>query len=189
MPVEVPAEAYAAFARGEISEDELLGLEKFASDLNKTASKADLFSLRGAGALAGLTAAAPTIMYAGAAVPKTIQGGLNAMTFNRDLNRVVEVNPQLGSADDPNLRMAFKTLRSVNPDYSKDPLIAGTVLDMVMTNRMDPDDPTSAPRFDPALLQSIQGKGTSLEQAAGIEGGKATMSPLASMLGTVAAGG
>ena len=68
------------------------------------------------------------------------------------------MNPQLGSPNDPNLRMAFKTLRSVNPEYSKDPLIAGTILDMVMTNRMDPDDPTSAPRFDPALLQSIQSK-------------------------------
>ena len=181
MSVEVPAEAYAAFARGEISEEELQGLEKFASDLSKSAA----FKLDTPAALrlGGLAVAAPTLAYAGSKIPQAIEGGMNAMMFNRDLERVVEVNPQLGSADDPNLRMAFKTLRSVNPDYSKDPLIAGTVLDMVMTNRMDPDDPSSAPRFDPALLQSIQGKGTPPAQAAGMEGAKTTMKPLTEFIG------
>jgi hypothetical protein len=182
MPVEVPAEAYAAFARGEISEDDLQGLEKFASDLSKSAASS-MFSPAGAAALGGLAIAAPTLAYAGSKVPQAIQGTLGAMTFNRDLNRVVEVNPQLGSADDPNLRMAFKTLRSVNPEHSKDPLIAGTILDMVMTNRMDPDDPSSAPRFDPALIQSIQNKGKSPMDMASEQGAKATMGSLVGMLG------
>jgi hypothetical protein len=184
MSVEVPAEAYAAFARGEISKDELLGLEKFASDLNKSAaSPSAMFSPAGAAALGGLAVAAPTLAYAGSKVPQAIQGTLGAMTFNRDLKRVVEVNPQLGDPDDPNLRMAFKTLRSVNPEYSKDPLIAGTVLDMVMTNRMDPDDPSSAPRFDPALLQSIQNKGKTPMDMAAEQGAKATTGSLVGMLG------
>jgi hypothetical protein len=161
MSIQVPASAYTAYARGEISEAELLGLEKFASELNKSAAGTsfDPLSARGVATLGGLALAAPALTYAGAAVPKAIDSTMGALTFNRDLRRVVEVNPQLGDASDPNLRMAFKTLRSVNPDYSKDPLIAGTILDMVMTNRMDPDDPSSAPRFDPALLQSIQLKG------------------------------
>lgn len=179
MPIQVPAEAYAAYARGEISRSELSGLEKFASDLNKgAAAPFDPLSPRGIATLGGLALAAPALTYAGAMVPKAIDTSINALTFNRDLNRVVEVNPQLGSPDDPNLRMAFKTLRSVNPDYSKDPLIAGTILDMVMTNRMDPDDPTSAPRFDPALLQSIQHKMKTPIDIAAESGSRATVSPL-----------
>ena len=180
MSVEVPAEAYAAFARGEITEEELHGLEKFASDLSKTAM--GMGSIKPMH-LAGLAAALPTLSYAGAAVPKAVQETMGAMTFNRDLKRVVEVNPQLGSPEDPNLRMAFKTLRSVNPEYSKDPLIAGTVLDMVMTNRMDPDDPSSAPRFDPALLQSIQNRGKTPADLAAEQGAKATAGSLIGMMG------
>lgn len=180
MPVNVPAEAYAAYARGEISESDLRGLEKFASDLNKSAGVAafDPLSAKGVATLGGLALAAPALTYAGAQVPKAIDTALSALTFNRDLKRVVEVNPQLGSHEDPNLRMAFKTLRSVNPDYSKDPLIAGTILDMVMTNRMDPDDPSSAPRFDPALLQSIQTKMKTPIEIASEQGSRATISPL-----------
>ena len=83
--------------------------------------------------------------------------------------------------------MAFKTLRSTNPEYSKDPLIAGTIVDMVMTNRMDPDDPSSAPRFDPALLQQIQNKGKNpaLEAAtaAGGRGGSEVAARLTSYMG------
>ena len=176
MTIQVPPAAYAAYARGEISEAELLGLEKTASELNKSAATGfDPLSVRGAATLGGLALAAPALTYAGAAVPKAIDSTMGALTFNRDLRRVVEVNPQLGDASDPNLRMAFKTLRSVNPDYSKDPLIAGTILDMVMTNRMDPDDPTSAPRFDPALLQSIQLRGGKSALEVATDQGKAAI--------------
>jgi hypothetical protein len=158
MTIQVPAAAYAAYARGEITGEELLSLEKTAAVLNKNASAPGALTPQNIAALGGLALAAPTLAYLGAKVPEAIEGTFGAMTFNRDLRRVVEVNPQLGSPDDPNLRMAFKTLRSTNPEYSKDPLIAGTILDMVMTNRVNPDDPTSAPRYDPALLQSIQQK-------------------------------
>jgi hypothetical protein len=167
MAVNVPAAAYAAYARGEISREDLDSLEKTAEALNKSAS----FS---PAALGGLAIAAPTLAYIGSQVPEAIEGTLGALTFNRDLRRVVEVNPQLGSPNDPNLRMAFKTLRSTNPEYSKDPLIAGTILDMVMTNRVNPDDPTSAPRYDPALLQSIQQKSKAPRDYAAEAGAKAT---------------
>ena len=170
MAIQVPATAYLAYARGEITSEELLSLEKTAEALNKSAS------MSGAqiAALGGLARAAPTLAYAGAQVPQAIESTFGAMNFNRDLRRVVEVNPQLGSPDDPNLRMAFKTLRSTNPEYSKDPLIAGTILDMVMTNRMNPDDPTSAPRYDPALLQSIQQKNKTPKDYAAEAASKAT---------------
>jgi hypothetical protein len=180
MKVQVPAEAYTAFARGEISESELLDLEKLASDLNKQAGIS--ITPGTAAGLAGLTVAAPMLAYAGAQIPQTIEGGLQAITFNRDLRRVVQVNPQLGNPSDPNLRMAFKTLRTTNPEYAADPLIAGTILDMVMTNRMNPDDPTSAPRFDPALLQSIQGRKTTARDVATAEGAKASVGPVAKSL-------
>lgn len=172
MTIEVPAEAYVSFAKGEISEDELLELEKFASMLGNVRPVH----------LAGLAAAVPTLGYIGAKVPQMIEDTADAMTFNRDLKRILEVHPQLGSTEDPNLRMAFKTLRSVNPEYSKDPLIAGTILDMVMRGRIDPDDPSSAPRFDPALLQSIQGRGDSARSLAMAQGAGATSSSLRKIL-------
>jgi hypothetical protein len=167
MTIQVPAAAYAAYARGEITAEDLRSLEKTAESLNKSASFSPAM-------LGGLAIAAPSLAYLGSQIPQAVEGTLGAMTFNRDLRRVVEVNPQLGSPNDPNLRMAFKTLRSTNPEYSKDPLIAGTILDMVMTNRVNPDDPTSAPRYDPALLQSIQQKSKTPRDYAAEAGAKAT---------------
>jgi hypothetical protein len=182
MAIQVPAAAYAAYARGEISEDDLRDLEKTASALNKSAGISGGLTAGNIAALGGLALAAPTLAYAGAHVPHAMENTLGAMTFNRDLRRVVEVNPQLGSPDDPNLRMAFKTLRSTNPEYSKDPLIAGTILDMVMTNRMNPDDPTSAPRYDPALLQSIQQRSKTPRDLAMETGARATSGQVSGML-------
>jgi len=178
MTVNVPAEAYAAYARGELSQHDLLQLEKMASSLNKVAGIS--MTPANMAAIGGLAVAAPTLAYAGSQVPGAIESTMGALTFSRDLRRVVQVNPQLGSPDDPNLRMAFKTLRSMNPEYSKDPLIAGTILDMVMTNRMDPDDPSSAPRFDPALLSSIQNRMKAPRDIAAETGARAATSSLLS---------
>jgi hypothetical protein len=159
MTVQVPAAAYAAYARGEITKEELQDLEKYASHLNKQGSVSiDPTRLSDAATLAGLALAAPALTYLGAGVPKTIDSALDRLTFERDLRKVLAVHPQLGSIRDENLRRAYKTLRTMNAEYARDPLIAGTLLDMVMTNRMNPDDPKSPPRFDPALLQSIQEK-------------------------------
>lgn len=177
MPV--PARAYELFANGDISGEELLELEKFAEALDKQAAKGKslterlrdavpryvepqappgMFSnpARTALALGGLALAAPALAYAGSKIPNTLQAGVNRLRFERDLNRAIEVNPSIGDSDDPDLRMAYKTLQTTNPDYAKDPLIAGTILDMVMRNRIDPEDPSSAPRFDPAILSEIQ---------------------------------
>jgi hypothetical protein len=154
----IPAEAYELFAAGEISSQELLELEKFAEALEKNAAAPSLFSnpSRAALALGGLAVAAPTLAYAGSAVPRTLQATMNSMRFERNLKKTLDVNPQLGDSRDPNLRMAYKTIQTTNPEYAKDPLIAGTILDMVMNNRMDPNDPSSAPRFEPTLLSEIQ---------------------------------
>jgi len=154
MPV--PAEAYELFATGAISAQELHELEKFAESLEKTAAIGGMSAGQTAAALGGLAVAAPTLAYVGQKVPQTLQSAVNSMRFEGGLRKTLEVNPQLGSADDPNLRMAYKTIQTTNPEYAKDPLIAGTILDMVMNNRMDPNDPTSAPRFEPTLLSEIQ---------------------------------
>lgn len=148
----VPAEAYELYAQGEITDQEMHELEKFAADLEKTAVDYGRLGLMAG----GMALAAPTLTYAANKVPQTLQGMANSIRFESGLNKAIEVNPQLGSAKDPNLRMAYKTLQTTNPEYAKDPLIAGTILDMVMSNRMDPDDPSSAPRFDPTLLNEIQ---------------------------------
>ena len=165
MPV--PAEAYEMFANGEISQEQLDDLEKFASALEKNALRMDPGTIAGLG---GLALAAPALTYVGSKIPGALQTGLNNMRFESGLKRAVETNPTLGSADDPNLRMAYKTLQTTNPEYAKDPLIAGTILDMVMSNRMDPNDPSSAPKFDPSLLNDIQ-KNVRTDIAKGTEGG------------------
>ena len=162
MAIEVPGEAYEAYGRGEISRDELEELEKFAEALNgKVAAAAKttagLFSDPGRAmkVLGGMALAAPTLAYVGSKVPQGLQGAMSAATFDRDFNKVLKVNPQLGGADDPNLRMAYKTLRTLNPGYSKDPLVAGTILDNVMQNRMDPNDPSSPPRYEVSLANEL----------------------------------
>lgn len=155
MPV--PPEAYELFAAGEISAQELRDLESFADQLEKSAGIISAEHLPAtAAALGGLALAAPTLSYVGQAVPGAMQTALNKMRFEAGLRKTVETSPHLGSTDDPNLRMAYKTLQTTNPEYARDPLIAGTILDMVMSNRMDPNDPSSAPRFDPTLLSEIQ---------------------------------
>lgn len=151
MPV--PDRAYEMFAAGEISAEELHELEKFASDLEKVAVKLDPTTMASLGAF---TVAAPALAYVGSKVPQTLQSAVNNMRFESGLKKAVEVNPALGDTQDPNLRMAYKTLQTVNPDYAKDPLISATVLDMVMANRTDPNDPSSAPKFFPADLNEIQ---------------------------------
>lgn len=176
MPV--PAEAYKLYAAGDISAAELQELEKFAEFLEKSASQPPLSPGQMAAGLAGLSLAAPALAYVGSKVPQTLQRGVNAMRFESGLNRAVEVNPHLGSAQDPNLRMAYKTLQTTNPEYAKDPLIAGTILDMVMSNRMDPNNPASAPRFDPALLSEIQkGMPKAPDATSAIAGEAATVTP------------
>lgn len=168
MPV--PAEAYKLYAAGDISAAELQELEKFAEFLEKNAALGvSGITPATIGALGGLAVAAPTLSYLGSAVPSSLQSTVNSMRFESGLNRTLKVNPHLGSPKDPNLRMAYKTLQTTNPEYAKDPLIAGTILDMVMSNRMDPNDPSSAPRFDPALLSEIQkGKQTQPDSSGAI---------------------
>ena len=163
----IPAEAYELFASGDISAGELLELENFSELLEKSAAMPQVSPTTALAGLAALTAASPVLSHMGAAVDQSLTGAMNNIRFRRDLERTVEVNPQLGSADDPNLRMAFKTLQTSNPEYAKDPLIAGTILDMVMSNRMDPHDPASAPRFDPSLLSEIRkNRGKTIETPA-----------------------
>lgn len=176
MPV--PAEAYELFAAGEISAQELQELEKFAESLDKTAAVPPMSATQMMAGLGGLTLAAPALAYVGSQVPKTLQGAVNSMRFEGGLRKAVEVNPQLGSVDDPNLRMAYKTIQTTNPEYAKDPLIAGTILDMVMNNRMDPNDPSSAPRFEPTLLSEIQkGMAKGPDATSAIAGETAKMTP------------
>ena len=149
MPkINVPSEAYEAFSSGEITREELTELEKFAEYLSKEASPTF-------GQMAGLAIAAPSLAYLGSKIPEAIESARNNASFNSDFNRILKVNPSLGSSQDPNLQMAYKTLRTLSPTYAKDPLLAGTILGNVMHNRTDPDDPSSPPRFDPALVNEI----------------------------------
>ena len=70
----VPAEAYIAAKNGDISQEELTELEKFASFMNKEAINPKQ--------LAGIALAAPALAYAGAQVPAAIEGALSSFSFD-----------------------------------------------------------------------------------------------------------
>jgi hypothetical protein len=179
--IEVPAEAYQAYSRGEISEHELLGLEKFAEELSEKVALTP--GQQTALGLGGMALAAPVLAYAASKGTQAVESGLNAMTYSRDFNRMLAVNPQLGDAEDPQLHMAYKTLRTLNPTYSKDPLIAGTIIGGIMADRVDMNNPASAPRFDLSTANELVTGAKGLPQSpltqAGISGAK--VAPTAGM--------
>jgi len=157
MPrINVPASAYKAYANGEMSRGELDELEKFASVLEKSAAAPAAASKIGPGHIAAAMVLAPLAGEVAAGASKGIRGMYDKMTFDRDLNRILSVNPNIGSAKDPNVRMAYSTMRNLNPKFSKDPLVGSSLLQTIMMNRQDISDPRSAPRIDQGVAKELQ---------------------------------
>lgn len=79
----------------------------------------------GRGAMAAAGAAAIGLAGAGA------QKLYDAATKNRDFKRMLDLNPDLAERHQENPRMfnqMFSTLRTFNPSFSRDPLVAGTYM-------------------------------------------------------------
>ena len=163
MSICVPAEAYQQFADGDISPDDLEHLEDFADAMKKeaftlpswlTADPGKTLAIAGAGALA-----LPSLGYIGGTAAEGVGSAGSALTFNRDLKRVLKVNPVIsrtwGSHKDPNVRLAYKSVRTLNPKFAKDPLIAGQLLKTVLSDRIDYSDPSSAPVMTMGTAQDL----------------------------------
>lgn len=80
------------------------------------------------GAVAGLGVAA-----AGAAAGKIYE----ALTKRRDFKAMLEHNPQLADAhaqDPKGFNQLYSTLRTMNPEFARDPLVAGSYMDRMVQN-------------------------------------------------------
>lgn len=83
-----------------------------------------------AGAAVGATAAG-AVGLIGAGLGAAVHGILDAATKGRDFRAMMQANEDLQEhhAQDPRkFNLMFNTLRNVNPEYSKDPLIAGSFM-------------------------------------------------------------
>jgi len=155
----VPDEAYVAHSRGEISDEEFQGLQKFASLLGEPSKEAASPNMENIqqGLLHGASIAAGSagILGTGALVGKGVSSLHNRLTYRRDLNRVLDVHPDIGENYSPrDVNLAFSSLRSMNPDMANDPLIGGNLLSQILRNR-DITDPSKAPRFPADVALSL----------------------------------
>lgn len=150
--IQVPARIYKAQAQGQVPTEKVAGLEGFANVLNKSAGGFFDAVRHGAGAALGTAA----VGLGGAiALDKTI----DALTLKRDLANVLAVNKHLKSEfSDAEIMLAFKSIRSMNPQFSKDPLVAGHLLGTILRNR-DPMNPRLPPRVDTQLAVTLSNAG------------------------------
>ena len=105
--------------------------EKTAFDWGRAASGAGNAAISGA-AVTGMSA----VIGGGAVAATKI---FNAATKARDFRNMMQYNPDLQEHHDRDPRMfnqMFTSLRSMNPAYSKDPLIAGTYMRQMVDSPM-----------------------------------------------------
>lgn len=145
--METPAWLYKEMALGNISSKQLLESEKLAAGL--TAGTTAL--------MVGTALASPILAAAGAKGAEKMMDKIDEMTFDRDLKKVLDVNRDIGKPQDQQIRLAYQSIRTTNPKFSKDPLIAGTLLRQIMQNRVDPYDPKSPARVDLNIASQLQG--------------------------------
>lgn len=111
-------------------------------------------SLGSAAAMMGGAALAPVVAH-------LAMRGVNAFgqkspaQLQQDLERILQVHPDIGRPNDPRVQMAYQALVKLNPEYASDPLIAGPLLKQIVESRMDPTNPRSAPYVDPNMAKNL----------------------------------
>jgi hypothetical protein len=160
----IPGEAFKKYASKEISAEEMEELNKFAAILNKEAGappvepllegvgKHIIRSLAGGSAMAG---GAMGVGAAGTGLALGMKTLLNRMTFNSDLGKIIEVYPEIAEHySDQDIRLAYQSMRTLNPTLARDPLVGGTLLQQILRNR-DLQRPSAAPRFDVGVAADL----------------------------------
>jgi hypothetical protein len=145
----IPSSAYRQFAEGKLTREDLEELEKMASVLKDPDLRRTL------AVIGASTLMAPALTALGAGAVNKTMSAMDKLTMRRDLRKILAVHPSLGEPEDPHVIMAYQTLRTLNPEYAKDPLIAGPLLQQMLQSRMIPGDPRSAPRMDPGVAGQL----------------------------------
>ena len=70
-----------------------------------------------------------------AGIAKGINAAVDALTYAGDFKSMMAANPDLAEYPEPEIRMVFASLRHLNPEFSKDPLVSGTFVRGRMENR------------------------------------------------------
>lgn len=150
--METPSWLYKEMALGNTSSRKIHETEKLGMALTGGA----------AAMMIGTALASPVLAAAGAKGAERMMDSIDRMTFDRDLKKVLDVNKDIGKPNDKQIRLAYQSIRTTNPKFSKDPLIAGTLLRQIMQNKVDPYDPKSPARVDlniASQLSSSAGRG------------------------------
>ena len=127
--------------------------KKAAKGLAKKAAQ-PLSTFQQAGMLMGGAMLAPIIS-------QLASKGIDALSkkspsqVRQDLQRILEVHPEIGRPEDPRVQMAYNSLVKLNPEYAEDPLIAGPLLKQIVDSRMDPTNPMSNPIVDPGIAKGL----------------------------------
>lgn len=158
----VPAQAYQDYARGKLSKEDLTELEKMADALSKESgismgtvvdAAGNAAQHVGRGASFGLGLAGSGL--AGLALTAGAQSVYDKLTYRRDLNRLLDVRPEIKeNYSQRDIDLAYQSMRTLNPDFAKDPLTGSTLLDQILRNR-DRLSPSSAPRMDLGVAREL----------------------------------
>ena len=114
--------------------EEFVEMSKKANFLTDAAKK---FPQHMAHAATGAAAGAVGLM--GAGLGAAVSGILDAATKGRDFRHMMEANEdlQMHHEQDPQrFNLMFNTLRNVNPEFSKDPLVAGSFMRRMIESPM-----------------------------------------------------
>jgi hypothetical protein len=147
------ADIYRQLGEGTISHEEVRELEALEAMLKTAAAPtaAELKQIATHGLVLGGSSVAAALL--GDAAVRGASAAWDKATYRRDLNRILEVYPHLEDYPEKERRLAYSSLRHLNPHFAKDPLVGGTMLGQILRQR-DPSDPSSI-RFDGSIAADL----------------------------------
>lgn len=146
--------AYLAFTQGKIASTDLEHLESFsdalsakvAFDFGGAFDKASKNPV-GIGAMTAVGAAGTGAMAA--VMAKGFNAAVDMLTYAGDFKAMMAADPSLSEFPEEQLRMVFTSLRHLNPEFSKDPLVASTFV----RNHLDARAQSQHGGFEPPRIQ------------------------------------
>lgn len=142
----VSDDIYVARALGVLGDDEVAHIEEFSSSLNKSAAfSPEVKNAVTMGVATAAATAAGSLAMMGAA--KGLGNVYDAMTFDRDLQKIMKVRPELSTYSKEHVKLVYQSLRRLSPEIAKDPLTASTYL-VRQFERRNPNDPHSLPTVE-----------------------------------------
>ena len=142
----IPDDIYVAQALGVIGDDEVGHIEEFSSYLNKSAALSpEVKNAITTGVVGAAATATGSLAMMG--ISKGIGNVYDAMTFDKDLQKILKVRPELNTYPKEQVKLVYQSLRRLSPEIAKDPLTASTYL-VRQFERRNPNDPHSLPTVE-----------------------------------------